>query len=412
MSIEQRSYLFASVDAPPRVGGVANLATNIANTFTDAYASKAVFVGPSGTYFNQQIYFDLIEDFNSDIRLRDGTRSAAEEARIEDFFSRIIDGYTVNEVMLFHPFYYAIGAIRAARKRNIRSSLYLHGTEVTSQVPAVFTKKELDSSDTDFAPNSLASKLLSATRSADILFTNSHFSKSLVNRLAPSKPIYVSGCGIEETVLKKETEQNPNYAPIRKTFFRERTGLAERLTFVSVGRHVPHKRTEAGIHLMSEIPDAQLVVIGDGPKTNELKQLAAELAVADRIIFVGAISEEEKWNYLRAADVGILSSTFDQTTGGYEGFGIVMLEYAAAGCVVLTPGTEGMHDFAIRYKGALIGLSSLENDALKQDASMLSDFFSDLDRVNYQVNHAREVIAQRYTWKKVTEVMHEIMTTK
>lgn len=67
------------------------------------------------------------------------------------------------------------------------------------------------------------------------------------------------------------------------------------------------------------IPDVHYVVVGDGSDLARHKELANELAVADRVEFTGSVSEEALRAYYRDSDVFVLPSAS-------EGFGFVFLE--------------------------------------------------------------------------------------
>lgn len=68
-----------------------------------------------------------------------------------------------------------------------------------------------------------------------------------------------------------------------------------------------------------EVPDVQYVIIGEGTDLDRHKQLADELAVSDRVHFLGSVNEELLRQYYRCCDVFVMPSA-------QEGFGFVYLE--------------------------------------------------------------------------------------
>lgn len=108
------------------------------------------------------------------------------------------------------------------------------------------------------------------------------------------------------------------------------------ILFVGKLRH--YKGVDVVIQAMRQI-DAQLLVVGDGPKEAEWKRLAAECGVNDKVHFVGEFSDDELVNAYHAADVFTLPST-----NRAEAFGIVQLEAMACGlpvvCTELGTGTS------------------------------------------------------------------------
>ncbi|MFA5946962.1 MAG: glycosyltransferase family 4 protein [Patescibacteria group bacterium] len=73
-------------------------------------------------------------------------------------------------------------------------------------------------------------------------------------------------------------------------------------------------------------PSARLVIAGDGDLKAFYERLASDLMIADRVKFLGRVSDTELPNVYRSADVHVLPSI-----NGGEAFGLVTLEAAASG---------------------------------------------------------------------------------
>lgn len=76
------------------------------------------------------------------------------------------------------------------------------------------------------------------------------------------------------------------------------------------------------------LPDARLIIAGDGPDRAEVESLACSLGLTDRVSFVGRVDGEAKWELLRRASVLAVPSR-------YESFGLVVLEALAVGTPVV-----------------------------------------------------------------------------
>lgn len=81
--------------------------------------------------------------------------------------------------------------------------------------------------------------------------------------------------------------------------------------------------------LLADFPALQLDVVGDGGALAELKQLAASLQIADRVVFHGKVNHDAVLQLLRQADL------FCYPTDS-EGFPKVVLEALATGLPVIT----------------------------------------------------------------------------
>jgi rhamnosyl/mannosyltransferase len=90
-----------------------------------------------------------------------------------------------------------------------------------------------------------------------------------------------------------------------------------------VGRLVSYKGVEILIRALEHIK-ARLWIIGVGPLEDFLKSLAHERGLADRVQFLGQVSEEDLIAYYHACDVFVLPSITNA-----EMFGVVQLEAMA-----------------------------------------------------------------------------------
>ena len=78
------------------------------------------------------------------------------------------------------------------------------------------------------------------------------------------------------------------------------------------------------------------LVIGRGDDLPRLAQLAADLGVAEKVIFAGFVTTENLASHYRLADAYVMPSQ--------EGFGIVYLEALACGVSVLAGNADGSAD--------------------------------------------------------------------
>ena len=110
---------------------------------------------------------------------------------------------------------------------------------------------------------------------------------------------------------------------------RELFGLrADRLIVLMVSALIPTKRVELGVDAVSRIPDAHLVVAGNGPLRQTLEKAAAQL-LPGRFTLLSVAPEQMPTLY-RSADVFLHLSK-------EEAFGNVYLEAMASGLPVIAP---------------------------------------------------------------------------
>jgi glycosyltransferase involved in cell wall biosynthesis len=98
---------------------------------------------------------------------------------------------------------------------------------------------------------------------------------------------------------------------------------------VSVGRLVYYKGLEYLIRAMTQV-QGKLLIVGEGPLRQRLTTLAAELNIADRVVFMGKIDHQLLVSCYHAARVFAMPSILRS-----EAFGLVQVEAMAAGLPVV-----------------------------------------------------------------------------
>lgn len=94
----------------------------------------------------------------------------------------------------------------------------------------------------------------------------------------------------------------------------------------SLGRLTAQKGYDALVRALVDLPDASLVLVGDGPERPSLERLAAELGVAERLTITGWTDDPR--SHLPSFDVFALPSR-------WEGMPLVILEAMHAGLPVV-----------------------------------------------------------------------------
>ena len=140
---------------------------------------------------------------------------------------------------------------------------------------------------------------------------------------------------------------------------RKELGISEnKKIFVTVGRLVRRKNLEELLTVFSKVIkkfDCELLIIGDGPEGENLKQKISSLNLQNDVKLLGRVSEELKFQYLNASDVYL-------STAIHEGFGIVFLEAMECGLPVICYDRGGQVDFLRNdYTGYLVKLGDADS---------------------------------------------------
>lgn len=111
---------------------------------------------------------------------------------------------------------------------------------------------------------------------------------------------------------------------------------------LAVGRHVYYKGFDVAVRAMQHV-DADLVFVGSGPLTGELKNIARELSLGERIHFAGNV--DDLLPYYLAADVLVFPSIARS-----EAFGLVQVEAMACGLPVVNTSLDSGVPFVCRHE--------------------------------------------------------------
>lgn len=96
-----------------------------------------------------------------------------------------------------------------------------------------------------------------------------------------------------------------------------------------VGRLMPWKGVDSAIQALASIPNATLLIAGDGEERGKLEQLATQLAVRDRVRFLGVVPRNDLPRLYSSVDL-LLATSFASET-----FGISLVEAQACGLPVV-----------------------------------------------------------------------------
>jgi len=120
----------------------------------------------------------------------------------------------------------------------------------------------------------------------------------------------------------------------RKEIF-DRLGLdTGKSTVLYAGWLIQRKRVDIVIDAMSNLPNTQAIIVGDGPLRGSLEARAKLGKLGSRVKFVGQKTPQEMPDYFSAADILCLPSE-------REGWANVMLEAMACGTAVVARNVDG-----------------------------------------------------------------------
>ena len=179
-------------------------------------------------------------------------------------------------------------------------------------------------------------------------------------------------------------------------------GVSDRPLIVCVSRLVARKGQDVLIRAMPrirrDVPDASLLIVGDGPDRDRLVRLAAD-APNGSVVFAGQVSEGDLPRYYRAGDVFAMPCR--SRLGGLEveGWGNVFLEAAACARPVVVGDSGGAREsLAPGETGLLVNGSDVA-----EVAGAVGSLLADPERADAMGRAGRERVVRAFGWSRAAE---------
>lgn len=185
---------------------------------------------------------------------------------------------------------------------------------------------------------------------------------------------------------------------------RERNEIAGQMLTVARLNHLDRDKNvdrliDAMPAIVAAIPDARLMVVGDGDMRDDLVEQAARLGVDDAITFHGRTDDAQLDALYASSQVFVLPST-------REGFGIVYLEAWLAGLPVIA-GNAGAAPEVVR--DGIDGLCVEPTPEAISEAVIA--LLSDTSRREQMANSGIERVSSSFTHAKFVERWSKVITT-
>ena len=149
-----------------------------------------------------------------------------------------------------------------------------------------------------------------------------------------------------------------HFIPTDASALRESLGITKKKVIVSVGRLVHRKGQDCLIksmpQILSRVPDAHLLLIGQGPYREHLQELVRKHRLESSVTFIGRIEYKDLPMYLCAGEIFAMPSRSRLMGLEVEGLGIVYLEASSCGLPVLAGSSGGAPDAVVQNITGLV----------------------------------------------------------
>ena len=283
------------------------------------------------------------------------------------------------DLLVSHDWLAALAGIISKRNLGIPLVFHFHSTEQGRNPAGSPTIKDIER--------------IAATISDRIVTVSYAMRDELVGYGYPEQKIQVIHNGVDE-----EKYYASRFSVRQVQAFREKIGIGQSPMIFFIGRLTWVKGADtlvlAMAHIVKEIPDAQLVILGSGEMEQMLNQMVHDLHLEKNVILhFGIVPEDERLLYYAAADVCVFPSK-------YEPFGIVCTEAMSMGkpVVVGARGTSGFREQVIPRGDGICGYHINPHDPL-DIACYVVDILKRPDLAETMGKNGRSRVEEQFTWE-------------
>lgn len=183
--------------------------------------------------------------------------------------------------------------------------------------------------------------------------------------------------------------------------FRKSFGLGEAKVVLTVGRLNYQKGFQYLLKAMPivlrQVPDAKLVIVGDGELLPYLRDFSCSLGLSDNVVFTGSLPQSGIVEAYASADVFVLPSLF-------ESLGISMLEAQAMGKPVVGTRVGGLPEALAEDKSGILAEPKKPNDLAKAIVTLLRD----QNLAKSMGRYGRKFVENKYDLEKSIDHVFEL----
>ena len=352
--------LLFTIEYPPFKGGVSNYYGNLVKYWPEKDSIK-VLNNNSGTLLTNKIWPKWLPAFWQFVKINK-----------QEKFDHIIVGQLLPLGIILYI--YSIF-------NKVSYSVVIHGMDINYALrktrKRIISFKILKRAEYIFCPNFYTAELVK-----DFIGLENHNKIKVVNP------------GIE-------TDINFNKYQNEKIF--KKYNLQDKIVLFTISRLVKRKGQDKVIATLKKIymvnSDIHYFIAGKGEDERYLKEIAG---FCPNIHFLGSLSDDEKWQWLKSSDIFIMPTR--DIEGDFEGFGIVYLEAALASLPAIGGNSGGVSDAIIDGEtGLLVNPQSVDDIAgailkLAQDSQLRKKMGS----------QGRERAVKDFEWSKQIKKIYKL----
>jgi phosphatidylinositol alpha-1,6-mannosyltransferase len=381
------THLLLTSNFPPLYDGIASWMSQLARHYGDdaMLVSLGAEKGQETSDARQRVRIDRMPIARARLRNLPGivawTRRAATLAREHDV--------TFTWCGNLKPPSYVAWSLRA--KMGIPYGVMLHGTELL----------QMRAHGSGLRKRLIARTLLG---SAAVIVTNSEWTRTVTLELFDAMKIPVTPDRVYAVPLGADLERFR--AGLDTSRVRAKYGLNGGRWMLTVGRLVEHKGQDQTLRALALLrerePNLRYAIAGSGVYGSNLRALAAELGVEDRVNFLGRVDDADLPALYNVAELYVGASRV--AVDHVEGFGISLVEASATSLPVIA-GREGGMPEAVEE-----GVTALLADPYDPEslAGAIERVLRSPELASQLGSAGRRVAESKYSWQRVARDLRAI----
>jgi phosphatidylinositol alpha-1,6-mannosyltransferase len=200
-----------------------------------------------------------------------------------------------------------------------------------------------------------------------------------------------------------------HFSPRDSKELRESLNLGEKKVIVCVARLVHRKGQdrliEAMPEILSSVPNAHLLIVGEGPYRQHLVKRVNQLKIKDDVTFVGRIGYEQLPEYICVGDLFAMPSRSRIWGLEVEGLGISYLEASACGLPVIAGASGGAPDAVDPGKSGVV-VNGVDDVAI---AKAVISFLNDPETSKTMGGYGRKWVVEKWRWEIWSEAFEQLL---
>ena len=176
--------------------------------------------------------------------------------------------------------------------------------------------------------------------------------------------------------------------------------LGSKFVLLMVGKLRPQKNQRLGIEILAklvgEIPQARLVLVGDGPDERELK-------VSDKVIFAGFCSPEKVRTWYHLCDL-VLFPALPQVSGTKQSWGFIPIEALCAKKLSIVSEGSGVAEVLGKEKIGIISPPNAEEFSWR-----ILEFYRSSSKFKALTEKGFNYVRDNLFWEKYAEQIVEVL---